>query len=104
MDLAHGAGTITDNAKCDESVGLEVTCVSENFCCGRLKPTTVDGIASEKCLEKTNNGQVINNDGKTYLFYCNSYAELKATSLIVGAASLLSAVALMWNYSNFKYK
>ena len=48
------------------------------------------------CKEKVNNGSTINVDGKTYLFYCNSYAELKASTLVLTAgAAAISAAALM---------
>ncbi len=51
------------------------------------------------CKEKASNWSVINVDGKSYLFWCNSYAELKASTLVLGAgAAAISAAALMWKY------
>ena len=43
MDLTQAAGTIADNAACDETIGLTVSCLTDTYCCGRLKPTTVEG-------------------------------------------------------------
>ena len=97
FDQAYTAGTIADGADCGETTGMESSCQnSGTFCCGRLKPQTVDGTQKEMCKEKASNGSVINVDGKSYLFWCNSYAELKASTLVLGAgAAAISATALM---------